>query len=183
MVIYSGKDIPSVNFLFRVAKLTKSSDFDKHKYSGYEIGFDARGSLSLSDGKKKKKNVIIFGADMSSCVHIDSKTKDILILGKGQENGLIDTALTVEKEYSIDFTNQQNKLCLSLYYSGVNSYIYFNGVEMYKFKAKHSETNAAQLFSGNVSKDFSFDSMKETGLYGFAFNFSVDYHSIDVDDI
>ena len=29
------------------------------------------------------KNVIIFGADMSSSVHVDNKKKDILILGKG----------------------------------------------------------------------------------------------------
>ena len=28
------------------------------------------------------KNVIIFGADMSSSMHIDDKGKDILILGK-----------------------------------------------------------------------------------------------------
>ena len=28
------------------------------------------------------KNVIIFGADMSSSVHVDNKKKDILILGK-----------------------------------------------------------------------------------------------------
>ena len=29
------------------------------------------------------KNVIIFGADMSSSVHTDNKNKDILILGEG----------------------------------------------------------------------------------------------------
>ena len=34
----------------------------------------------ILDGSMKKK-VIIFGADMSSSVHIDNKGKDILILG------------------------------------------------------------------------------------------------------
>ena len=45
-----------------------------YKYSGYGIGFD---------GIEFDKNVIIFGADMSSSVHIDNKNKDISILGKG----------------------------------------------------------------------------------------------------
>ena len=36
------------------------------------------------------KNVIIFGADMSSSVHTDNKKKDILILGKVPTQGLDD---------------------------------------------------------------------------------------------
>ena len=36
---------------------------------------------------------------------------------------------------------------------------------------------------GNVSKDFSVDNMKNTGLYGYVYGFSIDYDSIDVDDI
>ena len=34
-----------------------------------------------------RKNVIIFGADMSSTVHIDNKGKDILIFGEGPTQG------------------------------------------------------------------------------------------------
>ena len=37
------------------------------------------------------KNVIIFGVDISSSANIDNKKKDILILGKGQTQGLADT--------------------------------------------------------------------------------------------
>ena len=54
-------------------------------------------------------------------MHIKNKEKDILILGKGPVDGLDDTPLTAEKEYSINFTEQQNKLCLNLHYNGVNS--------------------------------------------------------------
>lgn len=43
---------------------------------------------------------------MSSSVHIDSKKKDILILGKDPTNGLDDNALDAEKEYSLNFTKQ-----------------------------------------------------------------------------
>ena len=35
---------------------------------------------------------------------------------------------------------------------------------------------------GNVSKDFSIDNMKKTGLYAYVYDFSVDYDSIDVND-
>ena len=38
---------------------------------------------------------------MSSSVHIDDENKDILILGKGPTQGLDDTTLTAEAEYSI----------------------------------------------------------------------------------
>ena len=46
----------------------------------------------------------------------------------------------------MNFNEQQKKFCLSLHYNGVNSYILVNGVEIYKFNAKDSETNAAPLF-------------------------------------
>ena len=65
----------------------------------------------------------------------------------------------------------------------MNSYIFINGIEIYKFKAKHSEINTAPLCLDNVLKDFSVDNMKKTGLYRYACNFSVNYDSIDVDDI
>ena len=52
-------------------------------------------------------NVIIFGVDMSSSVHADSKKKDILILGKVPTQGLDDTTLTAEKKYSINFNESR----------------------------------------------------------------------------
>ena len=41
---------------------------------------------------------------MSSSVHANSKTKNILVLGEGIMQGLDDTTLTAEKRYSINFT-------------------------------------------------------------------------------
>ena len=67
---------------------------------------------------------------MSSLVHVDNKKKEILILDKGPADSLDDTTLTAEKEYSINFTKQQKKFCLSLHYNGVISYISVNGVEI-----------------------------------------------------
>ena len=49
------------------------------------------------------RNVIIFGADMSSSVHVDNKNKDILIIGEGPTQELDDTTLTAEAKYPINF--------------------------------------------------------------------------------
>ena len=96
---------------------------------------------------------------MSSSVHVENKKKDILILGEGPAQGLDDTTLTAEKKYSINVTETRKKFCLSLHYHGANSYLFVNGAEVYKFKAKDSEANAIPLSLGNVSKDFSVDNM------------------------
>ena len=69
------------NALFGAVKLTKNADIDKYKYSGHGIGFDGHRVFSHSSGSTGK-NVIIFGVDMSSSTKIDSKGKDILILGE-----------------------------------------------------------------------------------------------------
>ena len=58
--------------------------------------------------------------------------------------------ITVEKEYSIDFTEQEKNSCLSFHYNGIKSYIFANGVEIYKFKAKDSEINTSPSCLGNI---------------------------------
>ena len=119
---------------------------------------------------------------MSSSTHIDNKKKDILILGRGPTQGL-ESTLTAEKMYSINFTVTKKKFCLSLHYNGANSYLFVNGTEIYKFKAKDSEIVATLLCLGNISKDWSVDNMKKTGFNGYVYDFSVDYDATDVDDI
>ena len=63
--------------------------------------------------------------------------------------------------YSINFTVTNKQFCLSLHYDGANSYLFVNGTEIYKFKAKDSEILASPLYLGNISKDFSTDNMKK----------------------
>ena len=72
---------------------------------------------------------------------------------------------------------------MSLHYNGANSYLFVNGIKIYKFKAKGSEIVATRLCLGNISKDWSVDNMGETGLIGYVYDFSVDYDVIAVDDI
>ena len=85
--------------------------------------------------------------------------------------------------YSINFIKKNKKFCLSLHYNAVNSYLFVNGTEIYKFKAKNSKIIATPLCLGNISKDWSTDNMKKTGLNGCFCDFSVDYDSTDIDDI
>ena len=119
---------------------------------------------------------------MSSSPHIDNKKKVILILGRGPTQGLEHT-LTAEKMYSINFTVTRKLFCLSLHYNGANSYLFVNGTEIYKFKAKHSETVASPLCLGKISKAWSTDKMKRTDFNGYIYDFRVNYDSADVDDI
>ena len=74
----------------------------KNKYYGYGIRFDRRSSFSFPSCGFGQ-NVLIFGADMSSSVHIDNKKNDILVLGRGSMQGL-ESTLIAEKMYSINFT-------------------------------------------------------------------------------
>ena len=106
-----------------------------------------------------------------------------LILGEGPTQGLGENSLTAEKIYSINFTVTKNKFCLSLHYNGANSYLFVNGTEIYKFKAKYSKIGASPLCLSNISKEWSADNMKETGFNGYIYDFSVDYNATDVDDI
>ena len=100
---------------------------------------------------------------MSSSNHIDNKKKDILVLGRGSTQGLEGT-LTAEKMYSINFTVTKKGFCLSLHYNGANSYLFVNGAEIIKFKAKDSKIVARPICLDNISKDWSTDNMKKQDL-------------------
>ena len=104
--------------LFGAVKLTKDVDVDLYNNSGYGIGFDRKKYYSV--GNIIGRNVIIFGVDMSLSPDIDNNKKDILILRKGLTQGL-EHILTAENLYSINFTKENTKFCLSLHYNEENS--------------------------------------------------------------
>ena len=84
--------------------------------------------------------------------------------------------------YSIDFTMTKNKFCLSLHYNAANSYLFLNGTEIYKFRAKDSEMVAIPLCLENITKGWSADNIKKTGFNGYAYDFNVDYDATDIGD-
>ena len=70
-----------------------------------------------------------------------------------------------------------------MHYNETNSYLFVNGTETYKFKAKDSKIVAAPLCLGNISKDWSVDNMKITGFTGYVYDLSVDNDDTAVGDI
>ena len=59
--------------------------------------------LFLTQKVEIQKNVIIFGADLSSSVHANNRKNNLLVLGKGFSQGLNGT--TIYKEGSVYPTN------------------------------------------------------------------------------
>ena len=119
---------------------------------------------------------------MSTSIHIDNKKKNMLVLARGPMQRL-ESTLTAEKIYSINFTVTKKKFCVSLHYNGGNSYLFVNCTEICKFKAKDSAIVASPLCLGNISKDWSTDNTKKTGLTGYIYDFSADYNAATLDDI
>ena len=97
-------DFTRCNCLFEAVKVTKNVDPDKYKYSGYCIEFDSCSQFSWSDGSDGK-NVIIFGVDNRSSVHIGVENKNILVLREGPTQDLGNATVTVEVKYPIILQN------------------------------------------------------------------------------
>ena len=127
-------------------KFVKNADPDKYVYN---IGFDSRSKCLLPDGNMGKN--VLFLVLMSSSVHIDHKKTDILILGIDPTQGLDDTILATEAEYStiLNFSRSDRKFCL--HYNGSNSSLFVNATKIYQFKAKDSEIKIHSSCLGNIS--------------------------------
>ena len=129
--------------------MIKTADIDKCKYSGYQVGFDRHASFSFR-ATGLGRNVIIFGINISSSMKIDNRKKYILILGKGSTQGLEHT-LAAEKILQSTV----------LYFTVQHNYLFVNGKEIHKLKAKDSEIVATPLCLGIISKEWSVDHIKK----------------------
>ena len=69
---------------------------------------------------------------------------------------------------------------MSLHYKLANRYLFVNGSEIVKSKAKDCEIVATPLCLRNISK---VDNMKKTGLNEYVYDFSADYDAIAAADI
>ena len=116
-------------------------------------------------------------------MHANNKVNNVLVLGKAFTQGINGTTIYAEKMYSTNCTVDNKKFCLSFHYDGDNSYLFVNGKEVQKFKAKDSDIVPYPLCLGGLSKDFEVGYMRASGLIGDVYNFSVDYDAIAVDDI
>ena len=167
-----------------MTKPGNTTDTDKYIYSGYGLGFDTTGKFTHPHGRIAR-NITIFGVNSSNSVHATNKTQNILIPGQGLTQKVNNTTIYAEKMYSPNFSAENKIFCLSLHYNGNNSYLFVNGKEVTKFKAKKSKIKANQLTLGSISTSANLSStdIEESKLYGNIYDFIVDYSAISNDKI
>ena len=172
------------NALFGGVKLTKNAtDTSKHKYEGYGICFDESGIFSKGERINNGRNVLIFGVHENSLVHANNKANNIYVMGDFIVQGINDTTLYAEKIYSRNFTAANKKFALSLHYNGEDSYLFVNGKQELKFKAKDDQIVKEILCLGNISDDWTAANAQKTGLWGEIYDFAVDYTNTNIGDI
>ena len=96
--------------------------------------------------------------------------------------GINDTTLYAEKIYRQNFTAVDKKIVLSLHYKGDDSYLFVNGKQEPKFKAKDDEI-VKKICLGNISDDWTTANAEKTWFWGEIYDFAVDYTSPNIGDI
>ena len=173
------------NALFGAMKITKNADYFKNNYTGYGLCFGEGGEFghTVKQGNFNRttntKNVIIFGVDMSSSVHKTNKANNIYVRGKEFIQGINDTTIYAEKLFHNNFTEHGVKFVLSLHYNGDDSYLFANGRQELKFKAKDDQIINEKLCIENLSGEWTKSESEKTGLYGNIYDFVVDYRAIN----
>ena len=124
------------------------------------------------------RNAIIFGVDMSSSIHATNRANHIYVMGEGLVQGIHDTTLHAEKNYWRNFTDPVKKFIISLHYNGDESYLFVNGRQELKFKAKTDQLVKEKLCIGNLSDQWTANESEKTGFYGSIYDFVVDYEQI-----
>ena len=146
------------NALFGAMQITKNATgYDKNNYKGYGICFDERSEFghTITEGghahTTDTRNILIFGADMSFRVHATNRANHIYLMGTGLTQGINDTTIYAEKNFYRNVTDFGKKFVLSLHYNGDNSYLFVNGRQELKFKAKTDQLVKEKLCIGNLS--------------------------------
>ena len=145
------------NALFGAMQITKNANTSKYNYKGYGICFyeSERFSHVRKEGNfnhtTMARNVIIFRADMSFSKHTNNKANNIYVMGKDYIQKINDTTIYAEKMFYRNFTDPGHKFVLSLHYNGDDSYLFVNGRQELKFKAKTDQLVKEKLCIGNLS--------------------------------
>ena len=142
------------NALFGAMQITKTADTSKYKYKGYGICFDEGGRFSKGN-INNGRNVLIFGVHKNSLVHANNKANNIYVMVDLFVQEINDITLYAEKIYSQNFTQPSTKFVLRLHYNGDNSYLFVNGKQELKLKAKTESLVREKLCIGNISDKWS----------------------------
>ena len=124
------------------------------------------------------RNELIFGADMSFSTHATNRANHIYLMGDGLTQGINDTTIYAVKRNWRNFTDPGKKFVLSLHYNGDNSYLFVNGRQELKFKAKTDQLVKEKLCIGNLNDQWTTNKSEKTELCGNIYDFAVDYEQI-----
>ena len=105
------------NCLFGAISLVKNSDKEKDVYSGHGITFDSAWSFD------------------------NESRANFLALGEVPPFGINGGFGSAEKKFSINFSKENTKFCLSLNYNADNSYFFVNEKEIFKSKANNKNVS------------------------------------------
>ena len=173
------------NALFGAMQITKNAaDNSKNNYKGYGICLDERSEFghTITQGgfahTTDARNVLIFGADKSFSVQATNRANHIYLMGTGLTQGINDTTIYAEKNFYRNFTDFGKKIILSLHYNGDDSYLFVNGSQELKFKAKTDQLVKEKLCIGNLSDQWTTSESEKTGVYRKICDFVVDYEQI-----
>ena len=157
-------------------KITKNTEYSKNNYTGYGLCVDEGGTFTHTikegnfDHTTAARNVLIFGVNMSFSVHATNRANNIYVMDEALVQGINDTNI---------ITDPGKKFVLSLHYNGDNSYLFVNGRQELKFKAKNNQVIDEKLCLGDLSGEWTTSESEKTGLYGDIYDFVVDYKSIN----
>ena len=113
--------------------------------------------------------MLIFGVHENSLVNANNIVQ-----------GINDTTLYAAKIYSQNFTAANKRFLLSLHYNGDNSYLFVNGKQELKFKAKDDQIVKEILCLGNISDDWTTSNANKTGLWDEIYDFAADYRETNI---
>ena len=166
------KNFTIQNALFGAMHITKNAtDNSKNNYKGYGICFDERSEFghTITEGgfthTTDTRNVLIFGAHMSFSVHATNRANHIYLMGTGLMQGINDTTIYAEENFYRNFTDFGKKFMLSLHYNGDDSYLFGNGRQELKFKAKTDQLVTEKLCIGNLSDQWTTSESEKTGAF------------------
>ena len=166
----------------QATNIVKNNDKQKYVHSGYGKTIDSAGSWSVDNDFAR--NVIISGVGNSSSSHTDNCKNYFLILDESSTYSINGSFGLSEKKFSINFNKASTKFWLSLHYNADNIYLFFNGKEIFNFKADNKNVNFPTQFCIEIiSNGLINTESREVSLKGNNYDFSVDYNSIDKSDI
>ena len=116
----STKSISSINVLknclFGVTEVKKpnnTTDPQKWQNSGYGLDFDRTGQSTHNDGNPAR-NIIIFGADLSTSIHSTNKAQNILVLDHAFIQKINNTTIYAERSYTPNFSIEKKNILFKL---------------------------------------------------------------------